>query len=87
MPRLPIPDNLPQIGPATLAVLKRRGLSDNYALLEEREYWLSQVAGIGPGRAAILMNWAETTAPEEHGRLEEQRQQERAAKEEQAALA
>jgi hypothetical protein len=78
-----IPEGLPQIGPATLALLRSRGIQTNLDVLyarfprkkrafsanEDRDA-LSRVPGIGYGREAILREWA-LSVPLSH---DEQRQ-------------
>lgn len=66
-----IPDNIPQVGPATLAILRQRGVITNLDILytrfperlrpfgdSEEGGVLRAIPGIGPGREALLREWA-----------------------------
>jgi hypothetical protein len=66
-----IPDTIPQIGPATLAILRQEGIETNLDVLYHRFPYttrpfgdtdsflaLKSVPGIGPGREALLREWA-----------------------------
>ena len=78
-----IPDTIPQIGPATLALLRQRGIETNLDVLytefpfttrphgdaEDRNA-LKQIPGLGPGREALLREWAQRVPL---NRTEEQR--------------
>jgi hypothetical protein len=54
-----IPENIPTIGPATLALLRRESLRSRRDLLHRSFDSLKEVHGVGPGRASILFEWAE----------------------------
>jgi hypothetical protein len=67
-----IPDTIPQIGPATLALLRQRGIETNLDVLytnfpsKTRPYGetedrasLKRIPGLGPGREALLREWAQ----------------------------
>ena len=64
-----IPTNIPQIGPATLAVLRSHGISTNINILYiafpyhirpfgDNQSALCKIPGIGVGREALLREWA-----------------------------
>jgi len=64
-----IPTNIPQIGPATLAVLRSHGISTNIDILYiafpsrirpfgDNQSALCKIPGIGVGREALLREWA-----------------------------
>jgi hypothetical protein len=66
-----IPDTIPQIGPATLAILRQKGITTNLNVLysqfphalrpfgdTDSSLALKCVPGIGPGREALLREWA-----------------------------
>jgi hypothetical protein len=53
-----IPAGLPTVGPATLALLRREHITTRRDLRKRSHEQLQGVHGIGPGRAAILLEWA-----------------------------
>jgi hypothetical protein len=53
-----IPESLPTIGPAILALLRRESIETRRDLLNRTYESLQGVHGIGPGRAALLLEWA-----------------------------
>ena len=85
-----IPDTIPQIGPATLALLRQRGIETNLDVLytefpfttrphgdaDDRNA-LKQIPGLGPGREALLREWAQRVSltQTEKERLESHEQQ------------
>jgi hypothetical protein len=55
--KIPIPDDLPQIGPGTRALLRSKGYFTNRDILfeiQEGRTVLETLPGIGPARAALL---------------------------------
>jgi hypothetical protein len=85
-----IPDTIPQIGPATLALLRQRGIETNLDVLYTEfpsalrrhgdvEDWnaLKRIPGLGPGREALLREWAQRVylTQMEKERLESHEQQ------------
>jgi hypothetical protein len=64
--KVPIPNDLPQIGPGTLALLRSKGYFTNHDILFEshaRRTVLETLPGIGPARAALLREWASNSDP------------------------
>ena len=61
-----IPDGIPQIGPATLALLRQKGIRTNLDVLYHsfpepyKPASLRDIPGVGPGREALLREWAQT---------------------------
>jgi hypothetical protein len=83
-----IPERLPQIGPATLTVLRSRGIRTNLDVLYRKFPWkrrsfgdgdardaLNKIPGIGHGREAILREWAQrvSLSHDERKQLDEAR--------------
>jgi len=65
----PIPNGIPQIGPGTLAILRAKGIFTSTDILL-RGPVLEHIPGIGPGRAALLLEWAGSCQPNLHAFLE-----------------
>ena len=64
--KIPIPDDLPQIGPGTRALLRSKGYFTNRDILfeiQEGRTVLETLPGIGPARAALLREWASNSDP------------------------
>lgn len=57
-----IPESLPTIGPAMLALLRRVGVRTRGDLRLRSFEDLQAMHGIGPGRAALLLEWAKEDA-------------------------
>lgn len=69
---------LPQVGEGTLAVLRQAGINTNLDLLRiemRGPGFLEDIPGIGPGRAAILREWArESASPQDIDQIHSERQ-------------
>lgn len=57
-----IPDNLPSIGKATVVLLRQKGVSTAYDVLNRGEAGHDGIPGLGPAKWAVLWDWAYNNA-------------------------
>ena len=66
--KVSIPNNIPEIGHGTLAILRSQGITTNVDIIYhsfEFDGGLDGLPGIGPGRNALLQEWANSTVGKE----------------------